>query len=68
MKKLISKALLAVILTVGLVGCTTITPQELINAEDACKEHKGVYSIEVRFIRDTPFVNCYDGHWENLTR
>jgi hypothetical protein len=62
MKKLKLKTLLAVILTVGLVGCDTITPQQLINAQEICKEHKGVRGLDSHPLLNKLYVDCLDGH------
>lgn len=62
MKKLKKTTLLAVILTVGLVGCSSSTPQQLVNAQDECKERGGIRLLEHHFPFNCVHVNCMDGH------
>ena len=67
MNKLISRTLLAVILTVGLVGCSDILPHELLKAEQICKEKGSIHKITGHILKND-VVHCNDGHSAFLNR
>lgn len=68
MKKLISKALLAVILTVGLVGlvgCSSdVKNWHIKKAEATCKEHGGIRHMDTVL---GIWVECNDGKYEKVS-
>ena len=53
--------LIAALSALGLVGCQSITPQELANVEAACKDHKGLRELNAYPLLDHLNVECLDG-------
>ena len=62
MKSLITTYLVFISLVVGLVGCGSITPQELINVEIACRYHDGLRELHSNLLFNKLEAECMDGY------
>ena len=69
MKILKLKTLLVVgLFSVGLVGCNSITPQELLNADILCAERGGIRELRSYSLWSITDAECMDGHIKSLKK